>query len=352
MPTRDSNVNAPGRGGEAEVELEVAVLGAGIAGLLAATVLQDAGLRVAVFDKGRGVGGRLATRRIGDAVFDHGAQHFTARDPDFREWVDRWRAAGLVRAWSDGFSTADGRFSGQGETRYVGARGMTTFPKRLAEGLRVSTGATAVACRWKGDGWRIDFQERPPVVVRSLVLTPPVPQSLALLQAGQVTLPEAARAALEPIHYAPCLAALLQLPGSSQLPQPGGLWLDGEPLGWIGDNTRKGVSPEGAPSAITIHAGPRFSRCHWDGDPEGTARTMAGLAERWVGREFGGLHLHRWRYATPEVIHPDRCLAVESPGPLVFAGDAFGGPRVEGAALSGLAAAAVLSRIRRAAGDR
>lgn len=66
------------------------VVGAGLAGLVAAQRLAAAGIRVTVFDKGRGPGGRMATRREGDACWDHGAQFFTARDPRFAEMVARW----------------------------------------------------------------------------------------------------------------------------------------------------------------------------------------------------------------------------------------------------------------------
>ena len=62
---------------------DVLVIGAGMAGLIAAAELQRAGRRVLVLDKGRGVGGRLASRRIGEASFDHGAQFITARTPRF-----------------------------------------------------------------------------------------------------------------------------------------------------------------------------------------------------------------------------------------------------------------------------
>ncbi len=81
----------------------VGIIGAGMAGLACATRLADAGFAVTAFDKGRGPGGRMATRRAeveGRTVrFDHGAQYFTARDPAFADQVTRWQADGIVARW-------------------------------------------------------------------------------------------------------------------------------------------------------------------------------------------------------------------------------------------------------------
>lgn len=78
----------------------VAVIGAGISGLFAARTLADHGLPVTVFDKGRGVGGRMSTRRVdGRPCFDHGAQYFTARDLRFRQYVQSWLEQGVVAHW-------------------------------------------------------------------------------------------------------------------------------------------------------------------------------------------------------------------------------------------------------------
>ncbi len=103
-----------------------------MAGLTAASGLQRAGCCVLVLDKGRGVGGRLATRRTDAGSFDHGAQFFTARDSQFRLLVEAWQAAGIVRAWATGFALADGTFKRDGETRFCGVNGMASIAKHLA----------------------------------------------------------------------------------------------------------------------------------------------------------------------------------------------------------------------------
>ena len=78
---------------------DVLIIGAGLAGLSAANDLRQAGRKVLVIDKGRGLGGRLAGRRIGDATFDHGAQFFTARESRFKAAVEGWIQAGVAEEW-------------------------------------------------------------------------------------------------------------------------------------------------------------------------------------------------------------------------------------------------------------
>lgn len=320
---------------------DVLVVGAGIAGLMAATRLQEAGLRVTVVDKGRGVGGRMATRRIGPGRADHGAQFFTVRSTIFGQHVARWRAEGLVYEWSEGFAADPSVESApdDGHVRYAISDGFTTVPKHLARSLDVRTGVTLAKIAPRPSGWEAVDQTGERYMANALIMTPPVPQSLVLLDAGGTTLAAADRAELERVRYAPCLCGLFWVDGEVHLPPPGALQRDEHAIRWIADNRRKGISP--AARLITVHAGPDYSRRHWE-RPHGEAleTVRAGLLpfldDQAIVREA---QLKRWRYALPLDIVPERTLRAAVLPPLAFAGDAFNGPRVEGAALSGLAAA-------------
>jgi renalase len=194
------------------------------------------------------------------------------------------------------------------------------------------------------DGWVVTTEAGEHFSGRALLLTPPVPQSLQLLAAGDVPLPEQTRVELGQIKYAPCLAVLARLSEASLIPEPGGLWFAGEPISWMADNQRKGVSP-GPGAAMTIHAGPQFSQAHWATPEAEVTAALLAVAAPWLGSAPVQTQLHRWRYSLPLRVHPERCVVLREPAPLVFAGDAFGGPRVEGAALSGLAAGAALAEL-------
>jgi predicted NAD/FAD-dependent oxidoreductase len=318
------------------------VVGAGISGLLAACELQAAGWQVVVLDKGRGVGGRMATRRVRDGTFDHGAQFFTVRDERFGRLVEEWVESGVVEEWSRGFADAEGRQNEDGHPRYRGSESMTSVPEHLARGLDVRTGERVVEVNVRDGAWEARTGSGSRVDGAALLLTAPVPQSLALFKGGSVLPGEARR--LEEISYSPCLALMALLDGPSGVPEPGGVQIKGEPLDWISDNQRKGISE--AP-ALTIHAGPEWSREHFEADETWVAASLLAFAGAQLGTDLSSrsveTSLARWRYSWVTQPHPEPCFVAREDPPLLFAGDAFGPSKVEGAALSGLAAADRLS---------
>lgn len=324
--------------------LDCLVVGAGISGLMAAREIKNAGWNVAVVDKGRGVGGRMATRRRDDGVFDHGAQYFTARSEAFRSRVAEWESAGLVCEWSDGFTTSDGDEKNDGEVRWMVRGGMATLLKALAEQMPIATSLEIKrVAKWRGARWLVTAEDGTEFDTASLILTPPVPQSLKLLEAGGVDLAVVDHAALSRLEYDPCFAVLVVLDGPSDIPAPGGLWADGDPIRWIADNHKKGISPKG--HTVTIHTDPAWSREHFDTDRAEIARMVLEAAKPWLGAGIVSWDVHRWKYSMPRNTHHEPSLLAAQEGTLVFAGDAFGGPRVEGAALSGLDAAQRVLRL-------
>jgi renalase len=316
------------------------VVGAGISGLLAAKALKGEGWDVTVLDKGRGVGGRMATRRVGGGTFDHGAQFFTVRNDRFSGLVEGWLSAGAAAEWSRGFADAEGRPNEDGHPRYRGARGMTSIPKHVAGGLDVRTGERAVRVDTDDDGWEVTCESGLRLEGYALVLAMPVPQALDLASSGSYGLPDRARSQLEAVSYDPCLALMVLLDGPTQVPGPGGMQIKDEPLDWIGDNQRKGIS---ALPAITIHAGPRWSSEHFEDDEREVTRHLISLAGDRLGTELApavvATSLARWRYSWVTNPHPEPFFAALEDPSLLFCGDAFGQPKVEGAALSGLAVA-------------
>ena len=319
----------------------VLVLGAGMAGLTAARLLAD-DLDVVVLDKGRGVGGRMATRRIGEGTFDHGAQFVTTHTAAFAATMQGWVDDGVAAPWFRGRIGPDGLTGDDGHTRFRGTVSMNAVAKHLARGLDVRT-ATRVASLGHDDrSWHVVLDDGGRLDADAVIVTAPVPQALDLLAAGGVVLSPGDADALTRISYDPCLALMVLLDGPSGLAEPGAVDPADGPIDWMADNQLKGVS--GAP-AVTIHATAGFSRAHWESDDQVVVDELLAAAGLAAAPLPGQTQIQRWRYAKPAVAHPDPCLVAAHIPPLVFAGDAFGGAKVEGAALSGVAAAEALRSV-------
>lgn len=305
--------------------MDIVVVGSGIAGLVAARGLVDDGHRVVVVDKGRRVGGRLATERLaGGARADKGAQFFTVRSAELSAEVERWLSQGMVHEWCRGFAANDGH------PRYAVPGGMAELPARLAAGLDVRQSVTVDRVLRREGRWQVSWSAGRADHAGSLradvvVVTTPVPQAAALLD-GEADVPDLA--------YESTLSLVLAIDRPGAVPPPGGVQLVDDPVwSWVGDNLAKGTST--LPS-ITFHTTSDLASRRFDDDAANLEADLVSAARPWLGGAvIGDRHVQRWRYATPIAPWPERSL-VAAPG-VVLAGDAFGGPRVEGAYLSGLA---------------
>lgn len=330
-------------------QTDVLIIGAGISGLMAAGLIERAGYRVIVLDKAARPGGRMATRPVGNGWADHGAQFFTTREPEFGKLINRWQGEGIVFRWSHGWSDGSVQMSHpEGHARYAVQGGMNQLPAHLAEGLdvRLNAQAAAVVLHADGNGWQVRLLDGTTFEAPALLMTPPVPQSLALLDAGTVALNRHDRAALEDITYDPCLAALYHIDGQVHLPEPGALQRRQEPAYWMADNQRKGISPEAC--IITIQASPTYSSIHYDAPDQHVLDDLLQTLHPFMAEDatVKASILKRWRYALPLRPHENRFLVAENLPPLAFAGDGFASARVEGAAMSGMwAARALLSAL-------
>ncbi|MBU4435082.1 MAG: FAD-dependent oxidoreductase [Alphaproteobacteria bacterium] len=268
----------------------VAVVGAGLAGIVCAERLTQAGLSVRLLDKGRGAGGRMSTRRIqtplGEACFDHGATSFTAQDPVFRQYVEDWIRRGLAAPWPEA-----------GPGAIVGLPTMNAPLKALAEGLNVEWSAQVMGLTRGASGWMLDIlgrdtgSEGPFDVV---VLAIPPEQASTLL----------ARHAFDLAVY----AAMAQSDAvwSTMVVFDGRVPLDAGRLGGcetltlaVRETSKPGRS---GPEAWTLQAtGPWSRRNLGATSDEVAARMIAALTQRFEAPapQVLALQAHRWRYARP-----------------------------------------------------
>ena len=287
-----------------------------------------------VVDKGKSVGGRLASRSFESAIFDYGAQFMTAREPTFLEQVNTWIAEGTAELW---FRGHPGR--SENHKRWRGIPNMRELANSLVGSLNINTARQVLKIAVQQDQWKVEFKDGSLMHANNVLLPPPVPQSIEIIDRGDTKLSQNQRRRLQKLTYDPCIAVMAVLEEPSKIPSPGMLVPDHDDIDWISDNMKKGVSK--LPS-VTIHASSDFSETHFNADRNEVGTKIINLSKSWLGAPVKHFAIHRWRYSKPRCVDAERFMLIQHNPTLMIAGDAFAGPRVEGAFLSGSTAAEAL----------
>jgi photolyase PhrII len=317
----------------------VAVIGAGLSGLIAARTLTDHGLNVQVIEKSRGAGGRMATRRTDEGPqFDHGAQYFTVRDDRFQRYVQSWIAEGIVAPWEGRIATLSGgtvEMKEKTTPRFVGVPKMNAVCRHLARDVEIQFRTQIDSIQREGNAWYLRTDDDQSVGEFDYVITSaPAPQSAKLLSSVA-----ALRESAEGTPMIGCWAAMVAFDPSLDLPFDGA-FVQESLLSWIARNsTKPGRTSE--PETWVLHASPEWSDEHIDADPEEVLPELLRAFAEATGRQLDRpsfASCHRWRYANVQEPLNQRCLFDPESG-VGACGDWCGGPRVEGAFLSGMAVA-------------
>ena len=306
--------------------MQTIIIGAGVSGLLLADELSKSGVDSFILEKSRGVGGRMATKRIQDFSFDQGAPFFTARDPRFVEKVNDWKRQEVVEAWN--FSSLD---------CWRGSPTMNAVAKYLAQGKTVRRECKVSTISQNQEGWVLKTDEGEFIECGRLLITVPIPQALVLLKSERALLNSEVLERLEEVQYEPCLAGCFLLRGGSEIPETGVVEKD-DFFSWISDQTAQ-EGKDRLHSKIVVHAPGDWSLKNYAMPEEELLAIFENRLKPWIGN---GMilekRLHRWKFA--RVINPySELFYLNREGTLGMAGDGFGGAKVEGAALSGMALA-------------
>jgi renalase len=312
---------------------DLLVVGAGLSGIAAATAAQDAGLSVEVLDRGRRIGGRMASRSLRDTgtafdgrVVDYGASYFTAREPSFVSVVEEMVSVGVVRPWTDTFHVHnEGVMAGvrTGPVRYAAPGGLRMVVEHLAQTVpNIITDTHVERVEVTASGVRADGRESSRVA-----LCMPQPQAERTVDGG--LLPEVG------ITWEPVIAVTLVFENRDWL-EIDGVFVNDDPIiTWIADDGKR--RGDDAP-VLVAHVNPVFAAGHLE-DPSGVLPNAIAATRRVLSIDAlpSWSWAHRWSLARPIAaldedywMHPDL--------PIGLAGDAWaGGPRVEAAWLSGRA---------------
>ncbi len=307
-----------------------AVIGAGVAGLTCARDLHRGGWDVDVYDKSRGLGGRLSAKRIdGLGTVDLGAQFFTAQTPEFKSLLEHAAHSGLVEQWKArvAYIGPNGVESATNQTRWLGVPAMNAWLELLWPRSKVKFEQPIERLTRDDSGlWHLNDAD---TGYSAVILAMPPAQAAALAAGTQVVSP------LSQVTMNPCWAGLaifeapLPVDFDAAFVRVGG-------LDWIAANHQK-PGRTSHPAAWTLHAGPMLSRQIFElpGD-EVKPHLLEALATA-LGRELpkGQVSLtHRWRYASPASPSAPGIVWNSELG-LGAGGDWAVGGRVEGAFTAG-----------------
>ena len=302
---------------------KIAIIGAGIAGLACARHLAQAGVQAVVFDKGRGIGGRVATRRAGDLRFDHGAPYVVAKGDDFAKCLRGLIGTGHAAPWTDGF----------GDTWTVGRPGMSGIAKGMAVGLDVRLGTQITAINADNAGWRL-HHDSAEYAASHVVMTLPQPQVVGLLGRAHPLVDQIAD-----VNMAPGLTLMAAVSGAVPLARSNPT--DGL-LALLARDCSKPDRPQNEGSSWVAQAGIEFSLAHLEKDlPDIAALMVPLLCERLDIMPDRITHAvaHRWRYSRVSKALGQPFVCTPS-GTLYLGGDWCVGSQIEDAWTSGTAIAA------------
>jgi len=340
-------------------QVDVVVVGAGLAGLVCAQRLRLAGLRVIVVEKSRGLGGRLATRRLSGTCADHGVRYLDVQGPLTDLLIQTLLHQNLLQPWLTRLEVVEsGKSYSLSKTCYTASNGLTAVAKWLAADLEIWLGQRLYRLIQADSGWQLDLESQnlavqalePNAVLRaqSVVMAIPAPQALALLEPLIAEMPDLIRI-LQEVQFDPCLTAIgtFAAPASRvSLPQQAVKFLNHADLVWVSLESSKGRDLE-IPTLV-VQSTPDFANLHLEANdlrPVGKL-LLEEAAEALLPNGINGLNspvelqVHRWRYGLVRQPLSQQCLAETRPLPLVCCGDWCGGDQIEAALASGLAAAA------------
>jgi renalase len=324
---------------------KIAVIGAGVAGLTCARKLQQAGRRVVVFDKSRGLGGRLATRRLSGTHADHGVCYLQPKGTAFGQLIDELVNEQILRVWTQGIHRlpADGVLQPPVKFApcYAATAGATAIARYLGQNLEIINSQTITAISPMGNGWQLNSADGQWNAEQVVVAVPPA-QALAI--AARVIDPHCSEQ-ISQVNFTTSITAIAVFPKSqqaaaAQLPWQGIQGIDHPVLGWIGLDSSKQLEP--LQPVLVVQSSAAFAAENFDApDLEVIGkRLLASAVPFAMGLDDPEiLQVHRWGYAFVQNPLPDLFLTAQVKAPLYFCGDWCGGNRVESAFLSGLAVA-------------
>ncbi|BAU66056.1 FAD dependent oxidoreductase [Stanieria sp. NIES-3757] len=329
---------------------DIAIIGAGLAGLTCAQHLQQQRYQVIVLDKSRGVGGRVATRRINKTCVDHGVPFLEIQGKQTEELIQQLTQAKILQLWDGKIYQLDSQNNLQPIPpikRYIVPEGINTIAKYLARDLEIKKQFQVTAIKPIENIWQILTESNEQIKAKAIVMAIPAPQALPILE-SQVSTKLINQ--LRQGQFYPCITVMAGYDSQylSDLPSWQGVRINNQTdLIWIAlDSSKRDTATQ---PVFVLHSTAEFAQKYLDATDLQTAgkqllQQAASLLLPWLDSPQW-LQVHRWRYSIPSHSLFLPCLSTTQPLPLVCCGDWCIGNGVEDALISGLASAAKISEL-------
>lgn len=303
----------------------IAIIGAGLAGISLAKELTGL-VEISVFEKSRGAGGRMSTRRRASLQFDHGAQFFTARSSEFQEVISRAVEANQVQEWHPkilSLEVGNSPFKREWfEPHFCGTQGMNSLAKFLAKELKLHTGFQVETIDQQDTGWIVvDEAGKKEGPFDWVICSAPSPQAEALMPDQFIH-----KQRINDAVFSACFALMLEFNKPMKLNFDAAV-VKHPILAWLAAKSE---------TTLLVHSQNGWATENCDQELDAVEAAMCNaLAELLPGlAEPVHRSLHRWRYARCEAsLNTDYLLDTEHK--LAAVGDWCRGNRVEDAFLSG-----------------
>ena len=324
--------------------MKIAIIGAGISGLTTAINL-DKNSDITLFEKSRGAGGRICTRYTDSYNFDHGAQFFTARSPEFKEFLKPLIKLGVIDNWKARLiEVRDNVIINRQQwnndlPRYVGVPSMSSIGKYLSKNLNIKLDAE-VSIQKSPKGWKVvDYDGEIFGHYDWVISSIPAEQSLKLL-------PDyfSHYDALKQKKMLGCYSLMLGFDEALDLDWDAAQ-LTGTDISWIAVNSSKPGRPDDY--SLLVHSTNEWAEEHLDDDVDAVKAYLCSQVAEIIGQNVYSAHhidLHRWRYANiPK--QDNNTLFIDSESKLAACGDWCKKGRIEEAFRSGFDLAKKMNNI-------
>ena len=306
---------------------KIAIIGTGLSAIFSAIHLRkNTDLEINLFDKARGLGGRLATRRAEGGKFDHGAQYFSIERINNLPEIQMLINEGVINNIED-------------KDIYFSPDGMTNIAKKLLTDFNIFKEHKLVSIDKENENYKLFFENGSTFNSDYIIMSCPMPQSLEILNKSKIDYDNNLIKDLEDLSYFPCIVVMIKSEIKlSNLEKHIGTDVDSKDISWIGDNYGKKVSS--IENYYTIQCSPEFSYENFENEYDETNKKLKNEMEKIFGSNYQILSNHKWRYSIPKNFYQgDNSLVINQKNFLGLCGDIFTNGRFDGAITSGLSIA-------------